>query len=141
MYDCFTMPRPVRRSYESSTPSQTNRTVWPAARSRHAISTPSQTRYSSLNPPISSNTSAQIPKFPAGADAAKGELLLFVDADDRVGETWLREMAQAAETADAITGRVRAYFVRSDETEVLENESDCLEPVFEFWPSAPTLRA
>ena len=72
-----------------------------------------------------------------GADAAKGELLLFVDADDRVGETWLREMAQAAETADAITGRVRAYFVRSDETEVLENESDCLEPVFEFWPSAP----
>jgi glycosyltransferase involved in cell wall biosynthesis len=40
----------------------------------------------------------------AGAEVARGDFLLFVDADDVVAPEWLEAMAKAAETADAVCG-------------------------------------
>jgi glycosyltransferase involved in cell wall biosynthesis len=72
-----------------------------------------------------------------GARAARGDYLLFVDADDRVRATWLTEMARAASDFDAIGGRIIAYFVRDDGTKVIEAASDGFKTVFEFWPFVP----
>lgn len=41
-----------------------------------------------------------------GARVARGELLLFTDADDVVGETWLREMVRALDRHEFVASRL-----------------------------------
>jgi glycosyltransferase involved in cell wall biosynthesis len=43
-----------------------------------------------------------------GAEAAKGEILLFCDADDEVGEGWLAAMAEALSKHDFVACRIDA---------------------------------
>lgn len=43
-----------------------------------------------------------------GADAARGEILLFCDADDEVGEGWLAAMAEALSKHDFVACRIDA---------------------------------
>ena len=45
-----------------------------------------------------------------GASLARGELLLFVDADDRVTRGWLAAMASALERTDAVSGCTQRFF-------------------------------
>jgi glycosyltransferase involved in cell wall biosynthesis len=46
-----------------------------------------------------------------GAAAARGDFLVFCDADDAATPGWLRAMAQAARTADLVGGYVEHYAV------------------------------
>lgn len=47
----------------------------------------------------------------SGAAAAAGAKLLFCDADDRVGEGWVRAMAAALDTDDAVGGAIEDHLL------------------------------
>jgi glycosyltransferase involved in cell wall biosynthesis len=66
----------------------------------------------------------------AGAQAATGEFLVFVDADDRVARGWLRAMADASRHADAVCGALE--FTGSD-----RGRTDALRPWPGYLPFAP----
>ena len=69
----------------------------------------------------------------AGAAVARGDFLVFCDADDIVARGWLEAMAQAASGSDLVRGRLdrgpngRAYTSNGDDTR---------EPVHGFLPFA-----
>ena len=50
-----------------------------------------------------------------GADAARGDLLAFCDADDVVEPTWLTALVEAARRADLVGGRLRTDVVNAAE--------------------------
>lgn len=52
----------------------------------------------------------------AGAAAARGELLVFVDADDEVAPGFLRALAQALERHSAAAARIEHHHLRQEET-------------------------
>jgi glycosyltransferase involved in cell wall biosynthesis len=74
----------------------------------------------------------------AGAAAAKGDFLLFVDADDVVAPTWLEEMARAAVEADAVCGTLdRTRFTPPRYTAPGRGITTGLTPWSRFLPFAP----
>jgi glycosyltransferase involved in cell wall biosynthesis len=71
----------------------------------------------------------------AGAEAALGDYLLFVDDDDRVTPGWLDAMAQAAEHADIIGGKERWIHSGPDGIgPTTVSERDGLDSAFGFLP-------
>jgi glycosyltransferase involved in cell wall biosynthesis len=71
----------------------------------------------------------------AGAEAALGDYLLFVDDDDRVTPGWLEAMARAAEHADIIQGKNRFVYCGSDGIDTITiSESEGLSDAWGFLP-------
>ncbi len=72
-----------------------------------------------------------------GVEASRGEYLLFVDDDDRVGTTWLESMARAADQWDAIAGNTVEFRREPDGTETVVSEPRTEIPThaFAFLPS------
>ncbi|HZP29947.1 MAG TPA: glycosyltransferase, partial [Acidimicrobiia bacterium] len=71
-----------------------------------------------------------------GAAEARGDFLLFLDADDRATPGWLSAMAEAAHDADVLGGAVVKFYPDGDgETYEDENPSRTPPgPVFRFLP-------
>ncbi len=70
-----------------------------------------------------------------GAQHARGDYLLFVDADDRVRPDWLETMATATDN-DFITGRCVPFFVEHDGREIFQPDGDDRETRVFFLPFA-----
>lgn len=70
-----------------------------------------QSRFASLRVVDASGEEGAGPARNAGAAAATGDYLLFVDADDRTPPEWLEVMAKAAPSSDAIGGRTQRFHV------------------------------
>ncbi len=58
-----------------------------------------------------------------GASHARGDFLLFLDADDRAEPGWLAAMAAASEQSDVLGGAIVLLHVYPDGTEILEVEN------------------
>jgi len=74
----------------------------------------------------------------AGAAAASGEALLFLDADDRAGAGYLQAMAAALERSDFVAARLETRTLNTGwvaRTRLVEQERD-LNDVFGFLPWA-----
>lgn len=74
----------------------------------------------------------------AGATAARGDVLLFCDADDVATPSWLRAMASAACTADIVGGYLDYDTLNSPRARSsrMPNPRDRLPVVYEFLPYA-----
>ena len=74
----------------------------------------------------------------AGATAARGDLLLFCDADDVATPSWLRAMASAASTADIVGGYLDFDTLNSPRARSarMPNPRDRLPGGDEFFPYA-----
>ena len=70
-----------------------------------------ESRFASLRVVDASGEEGAGPARNAGAAAATGDYLLFVDADDRVPPEWLAVMAKASQSSDAIGGRTQRFHV------------------------------
>ena len=75
----------------------------------------------------------------AGARAARGDLLLFCDADDVVADGWIQAMVRAAEGADIVAGAL-AFDLLNDPLERAWRQVPAapgLAPTNGFFPSPP----
>jgi glycosyltransferase involved in cell wall biosynthesis len=75
-----------------------------------------------------------------GAGDARGDYLLFVDADDQVAEGWLQAFAVASASSDALGGRLLKFREGPGGEWVWEPERPqaAAGSVFEFLPFAPS---
>jgi glycosyltransferase involved in cell wall biosynthesis len=58
-----------------------------------------------------------------GAADARGDFLLFLDADDRASPRWLEAMADAAARSDMLGGSIVKFYLETDGREILEDEN------------------
>ena len=72
-----------------------------------------------------------------GAAAARGDFLLFLDADDRATPGWLAAMADASRRGDVLGGAVVKFYPDGNGGETFEDENPTRStpgPVFDFLP-------
>jgi glycosyltransferase involved in cell wall biosynthesis len=71
----------------------------------------------------------------AGARAARGDLLAFCDADDRVSVSWLRLLVQSAEQADLVGGSLEGTLLNSSPACACYDLTDPAAPHLDFLPA------